>query len=205
MDLLRGTGRLTSFVGAPVTDDRCACLREQPRVSRGTAGPFTWTAADVTRDRCRDPRGHVHVSCDTAAGVEVTATPAHDSGRAAPHDGSGRPARRTSMSPNTGRVVMLARESVEHDGRRRLTRRPRASDATAPAASSTREATKLAQRFRVFDTGIFRPLLGLGGPSGARRCRMWRRGARSAMVLLPCTGSFASSTFFGPPQGGTRG
>ena len=38
MDLLRRTGPRTSLADAPVRQDRCICPREQPRVSRRTAG-----------------------------------------------------------------------------------------------------------------------------------------------------------------------
>jgi hypothetical protein len=123
MELLRGAGRPTHLAGAPAMDDRCACRRGQPRLSRVTAGRSR-RQAQVSRET--DARTHVNRSmCHArrAAGVQVTVAPARDNGRPVMDDGPRRPARRTGVSPQKGSVVMLAPVSVQRDGRRRPMRR----------------------------------------------------------------------------------
>jgi hypothetical protein len=186
MELLREIRPRASLAGAPVVEDQCACRRGQPQVSRATAGPFTSTGAGVTHDRRRDPREQVHVSCVTPAGVKVMGAPVHDNRHSVTHDGSGRPARQTSTSPQTRWVVMLASESAQRDSRRHPMRRPQASDATPPATTSTPAATRLTRgpetfaALRLADAGLDGP--GNGRSDGQRR-RVQRRPRRTVLGL----------------------
>jgi hypothetical protein len=193
MELLRETGPLTSLARAPVVVDRCACRRGQPRVSRATAGPFTSTGAGVTHDRCGDPREKVHVSCVTPAGVKVTGAPVHDNGHPIPHDGSGRPARQTSTSPQTRWVVIVGSERAPRGSRRHPMRSPQASDATAPAATSTRAATRLTRGPET---------LAAPGQAGAPQPQRAKSECRRTRRQRNCMGSEASLRVFtrGAPE-----
>jgi hypothetical protein len=152
-------------------DDRCARQREQPRVSRRTAGPLTSIAAGVTRDRRRHPRKQMHVSCDAAAGVEVTATPEQDNGRPAPHGGSsrrrdGRRCLRTRDGPpcSLQRVSGTTAAGVQYDGPgRKLNTR---SDEARATMLQRRQASTSIPRRGCVRTGALDASAGRGSARG---------------------------------------